>query len=60
MKQILTRVLAVLLLLAGLHVMHYAADVAIALAAAESNEDLQPLITTTKLVVGENRFASDL
>jgi hypothetical protein len=60
MKQTLSRMLAVLLLLAGLHGIHHAADVAIALAAAESNKDLQPLMTTTELVLGENRFAFGL
>jgi hypothetical protein len=60
MTKILSRPLAVVLLLAGLDVIHRPADIAIALAAAESNDDLQPLITTSELVVGENRFAFGL
>jgi hypothetical protein len=60
MTRILSRLLAVILLLAGLDVIHRPADIAVALAAAESNDDLQPLITTSELVVGENRFAFGL
>ena len=60
MKEIFSRVLAVLLLLAGLDLIHHPADIAVALAAAESNDNLQPLITTSELVVGENRFAFGL
>jgi hypothetical protein len=60
MKQILSRVLAVVLLLACLDVIHHLADMVRPLAAAETNDDLQPLITTSELVVGENRFAFGL
>jgi hypothetical protein len=60
MKQIQSRVLGVLLLLAGLDLIHHPADIAVALAAAESNDNLQPLITTSELVLGENRFAFGL
>ena len=60
MKRICSRVLAVLLLLGALHVIHDPADRLIRLAAAETNDDLQPLITTSELVVGENRFAFGL
>lgn len=60
MKQTLSRMLAVLLLVAGLDVIHHRPDIGIALAAAESNDDLQPLITTSELIVGENRFAFGL
>jgi hypothetical protein len=60
MKQILSRVLAALLLLAGLDVIHHPADRLIRLAAAETIDDLQPLITTSELVLGENRFAFGL
>ena len=57
MKQILFRVLAVVLLLACLDVIHHLADIVRPLAAAETNDDLQPLITTSEFVVEENRFA---
>jgi hypothetical protein len=60
MKRICSRVLAVLLLLGALHVIHDPADRLIRLAAAETNDDLQPLITTSELLVGENRFAFGL
>ena len=60
MKRIGSRVLAVLLLLAALDVIHDPADRLIPLAAAETTDDLQPLITTSELVVGENRFAFGL
>ncbi len=60
MKEIFSRLLAVLLLLTGLDLIHrHPTDLGIALA-AESNEDLQPLITTSELIVGENRFAFGL
>jgi hypothetical protein len=60
MKEIFSRLLAVLLLVTGLDLIHcHPADVGLALA-AESNEDLQPLITTSELIVGENRFAFGL
>jgi hypothetical protein len=60
MKGIFSRLLAVLLLLTGLDLIHrHPADLGRALA-AESNEDLQPLITTSELIVGENRFAFGL
>src|SRR5687768_740478 len=59
MKEIFSGVLA-LLLLTGLDLIHrHPADFGIALA-AESNDDLQPLITTSELNVGENRFAFGL
>src|SRR5688572_14560630 len=59
MKEIFSGVLA-LLLLTGLDLIHrHPADFGIALA-AESNDDLQPLITTSELIVGENRFAFGL
>ena len=60
MKRIGSLVLAVLLLLAALDVIHDPADRLIPLAAAETTDDLQPLITTSELVVGENRFAFGL
>src|SRR5918999_1607727 len=60
MKRIGSRVLALLLLLAALDVIHDPADRLVRSAAAESNDDLQPLITTSELVVGENRFAFGL
>ena len=59
MKCIASRVLALLLLFTALDVIHYPADRLTRLAAAETN-DLQPLITTSELVVGENRFAFGL
>jgi hypothetical protein len=60
MKEVFSRVLGVLLLLTGLYVIHHhLADTGIA-SAAELNEDLQPLITTSELIVGENRFAFGL
>jgi hypothetical protein len=60
MKEIFSGVLALLLLLTGLNfIQRHPADFGIALA-AESNEDLQPLITTSELIVGENRFAFGL
>lgn len=60
MKQIYSRVLGVLLLLAGLDLIHHPAGIVLPSAAAESNDNLQPLITTSELVVGENRFAFGL
>ena len=60
MKGIFSGVLAVLLLSPGLDLIHHhPADLGIALA-AQSIEDLQPLITTSELIVGENRFAFGL
>jgi hypothetical protein len=60
MKEIFTRVLGVLLLSTGLDLIpRHPADFGTALA-AEANEDLQPLITTSELIVGENRFAFGL
>jgi len=60
MKEILSGVIAVLLLATGPDLIHrHATNLGIALA-AESNEDLQPLITTSELIVGENRFAFGL
>jgi hypothetical protein len=60
MKAIFFGVLAVLLLSTGPDLLHrHPADLGIALA-AESNEHLQPLITTSELIVGENRFAFGL
>ena len=61
MKEVFSRAaLAVLLLLTALDLIHrHPADVGVALA-GESNEDLQPLITTSELIVGENRFAFGL
>ena len=60
MKEVFFRLLPVLLLLTGLDLIHcHPTDLGIALA-AESNEDLQPLITTSELIVGENRFAFGL
>ena len=60
MKPIGLRVLTALLLFATLDVIHNPAGRLIGLAAAETNDDLQPLITTSELVVGENRFAFGL
>ena len=60
MKEIGSRVLAVLLILVFLDLIHHPANRPIPLAAAETNDDLQPLITTSELVVGENRFAFGL
>jgi hypothetical protein len=60
MKEIFSRLVPVLLLLIGLDLIHrHPADLGMALA-AESNKDLQPLITTSELIVGENRFAFGL
>jgi hypothetical protein len=60
MKEGFSGVLAVLLLSIGLDLIHHhPTDLGIALA-AESNEHLQPLITTSELIVGENRFAFGL
>ena len=60
MKEIFSGVIAVLLLATGPDLIHrHATNLGIALA-AESNEDLQPLITTSELLVGENRFAFGL
>jgi hypothetical protein len=60
MKEIFSRVLAVFFLLIGLNFIHsQPADSGIA-SAAESTEQLQPLITTSELIVGENRFAFGL
>jgi hypothetical protein len=60
MKEIFSRVLGVLLLSTGLDLIpRYPASLQIALS-AESNQDLQPLITTAELIVGENRFAFGL
>ncbi|HEX2242805.1 MAG TPA: hypothetical protein VHK27_06060 [Gammaproteobacteria bacterium] len=61
MKEIFSGVFAVLFLSIGLDLIHrhLRADLGIALA-AQSIEDLQPLITTTELIVGENRFAFGL
>jgi len=57
MKEIFSGVLAVLLLSTVPHVIHrQPTGLGIAFA-AESNEHLQPLITTSELIVGENRFA---
>src|SRR5688572_4450960 len=59
MKEIFSGVLA-LLLATGPDLIHrHAPNLGIALA-AESNDDLQPLITTSELIVGENRFAFGL
>src|SRR5688500_14709383 len=56
MKEVFSGVVAVLLLATGPDLIHrHATNLGIALA-AESNEDLQPLITTSELIVGENRF----
>ncbi|HEX7226558.1 MAG TPA: hypothetical protein VF353_02190 [Candidatus Binatia bacterium] len=60
MKEIFSGLLAVLLLSTGLGLIHrHPADLGIALA-AQPIEDLQPLITTSELIVGENRFAFGL
>jgi hypothetical protein len=60
MKEVFFRLVPVLLVLTGLDLIHrHPADLGIALA-AESNEHLQPLITTSELIVGENRFAFGL
>ena len=60
MKEVFSGVLAVLLLATSPDlIQHYATELGIAFA-AESNEHLQPLITTSELVVGENRFAFGL
>ena len=60
MKEVFSGVLAVLLLSIGLDLIHRrATGLGIALA-AESSEHLQPLITTSELIVGENRFAFGL
>jgi hypothetical protein len=60
MKEIFSGILAVLLLSSGLDLIHrHPADLGIAIA-AQPTEDLQPLITTSELIVGENRFAFGL
>ena len=59
MKPMGLRVLAVLLLFAAVDVIHNPADRLLQSAAAET-DGLQPLITTSELVVGENRFAFGL
>ena len=60
MKQIFFHVLVVLVLLIVLDVTHDPTASSIQLAAAETIDDLQPLITTSELLVGENRFAFGL
>jgi hypothetical protein len=60
MKRFGSCVLTVLLVLAALDVIHRPELRVIQLAAAQTNDDLQPLITTSELVVGENRFAFGL
>ena len=60
MKEMFSRVLGVLLLSTGLDLIpRCPANLEIVLA-AESNQDLQPLITASELIVGENRFAFGL
>jgi hypothetical protein len=60
MKEVFSGVLAVLLLAIGPDLIQRdATELGIAFA-AESNEHLQPLITTSELIVGENRFAFGL
>ena len=59
MKEILSLILAVLFLSTGFGLIHYPAASGLTLA-AESDESLQPLITTSELIVGENRFAFGL
>jgi hypothetical protein len=60
MKEIFSGLFAVLLLSTGLDSIHrQPADLGSALA-AQPIEDLQPLITTSELIVGENRFAFGL
>jgi hypothetical protein len=60
MKEVFFRLVPVLLLLTGLDLIHrHPTELGIALA-AESDEDLQPLITTSELIVGENRFGFGL
>jgi len=59
MKEILSLIFAVLLLSTGFGLIRYPAASGLTLA-AESDEALQPLITTSELIVGENRFAFGL
>ena len=60
MKEIVSRILPVLLVSAGLDLIYrYPANLEIALA-AEWYQHLQPVITTSELIVGENRFAFGL
>ena len=54
MKQILSHVLVVVVLLIALHVIHHPTVV------ADTDDDLKPLITTSELIVGQNRFAFGL
>src|SRR5918995_3362686 len=60
MKEIFSGVLAVLLLSTGFDLIHRFPTGLGIVFAAESNEHLQPLITTSELIVGENRFAFGL
>ena len=60
MKEIFSGVLAVLLVSVAPNLIHRHATILGIALAAESNEDLQPLITTSELIVGENRFAFGL
>ena len=60
MKQLLSPILVVLVVLAVVHVNQDPAGRLIGSAAAETTDDLQPLITTSELLVGENRFAFGL
>jgi hypothetical protein len=59
MKESFFRVLVVLLLLTGLDlIQRHPGDFSVS--RAEANDELQPLITTSELIVGENRFAFGL
>jgi hypothetical protein len=60
MKEIFSRILAVLLLSTGFDLIHRYPGTSGLTLAAESDEGLQPLITTSELIVGENRFGFGL
>jgi hypothetical protein len=60
MKEIFSRILAVLLLSTGFDLIHRYPGTSGVTLAAESDEGLQPLITTSELIVGENRFGFGL
>jgi hypothetical protein len=59
MKQHLSRTFVVLAILVGVHAAHHDVEAAAGLT-PEAGGGLQPLITTSELVVGKNRFAFGL
>src|SRR4051794_8503849 len=57
MKQILSPVLVVVVFLIDLHVNHYPTTSLGPLTVADTDDDFKRLITTSELIVGQNRFA---